>query len=167
MSNAQEIKPKIYGVELVKNKQVAYKGNLNEGVFLKDLSWAWNSSNACFPATQKSKFTGKHLFYTGVIPSYSEVEIIVIPKNKRANFSVYGYQIPLEKQDLVPNLPRCISCEADHKWDRPKRGKKQNHKRIIKGFTALRNQYRLVIGVTGANGLDEGEFTIVIKTTSR
>lgn len=159
---------KVYTVEPVPNEQVAYSGNLSEGIFLDDLSWAWNSSNACFPETQKSKFTGKHLFFTGIIPKYSEITITVVPKDPQANFSVYAYEIGVNSNNLVPNLPSCIRCEADHKQERNFKGKApQDHTRIVSNLVALNTSYRMVIGVTGADGIEEGEFTLIIDTKTR
>ena len=145
-------------------KESSYKANLNEGKFIDDLSWAWSSQNACFPETQKQKFTGKHVLFTGIIPAHSVTTVVVTPKNKNANFSVYAYQISENESYTVPDLPRCVSCEADHKWDYKKRGKTQTHVRTITDFTAINNSYRLVIGVTGADGLATGEFEIKVIT---
>ncbi len=146
-------------------KEISYKANLNEGKFIDNLSWAWSSQNACFPETQKHKFTGKHILFTGIIPAHSNVEVMVTPTDKNANFSVYGYQINLNEDFVVPNLPHCITCEANHKWDYAKKHKpKQNHIRKISDFTAIDSSYRLVIGVTAADGLDQGEFIITIRT---
>ena len=146
-------------------KEISYKANLNEGKFIDDLSWAWSSQNACFPETQKHKFTGKHILFTGIMPTHSNVEVIVTPADKNANFSVYGYQINLNDDFVVPNLPHCITCEADYKWDYAKKHKpKQNHIRKIRDFTAIDSSYRLVIGVTAANGLTEADFIISIIT---
>ncbi len=155
----------VFKVNFVKNKITSLEVNLSEGVFLDDLSWAWNSQNACFPETQKSKFTGKHLFFTGILSEKSKATITVIPKNKRKNLSLYAYQMPLNDTFLVPNLPHCIACEADHKNDYKKYGKpKQNHKRKVSNFIALDNSYRIVIGVTGADNLSVAEFILEIKT---
>ncbi len=158
----------VYAIEPVPNKDVAYTGNISEGTQLNDLSWAWNSSNACFPETQKQKFTGKHLFFTGVIPKYSEMTVTVVPKDPTKNFSLYAYEIGVNSNKLVPDLPSCIRCEADHKRERAFRGKApQDHTRTVSNLVAINNPYRVVIGVTGADGLDEGEFTLVVSTKSR
>jgi len=149
------------------NKDVSYVGNLNQGQKINDLSWAWSSQNACFPETQKQKFTGNHVFFTGIIPTYSELTITVIPKDPKANFSIYAYQVGEDKIPMVPDLRSCIRCEADHKWDRKKRRKTQDHTRTISGLTALNSSFRIIIGVVGAEGLEEGEFTLVISTKSR
>lgn len=160
-------KPKVYSIEPVPNGTVSYVANLSEGNKLTDLSWAWNSSNACFPETQKQKYTGNHVFFTGIIPKYSEMTVTVIPTDKKANFSVYAYEIGVNSDNIVPNLPSCIRCEADHKWDRPWKGKTQDHTRIVKNLVAINNPYRVVIGVTGADGLEEGAFTIKIEMKTR
>jgi hypothetical protein len=68
---------------------------------------------------------------------------------------------------MVPDLRSCIRCEANHKWDRKKRGKTQDHTRTVNGLTALNSPFRIIIGVVGAEGLEEGEFTLVISTKSR
>ena len=162
-----QAQPKVYSVAPVPNLEVSYSGNLSEGVILNDLSWAWSSSNACFPETQKKKFTGKHIFFTGIIPKYSEMTVTVIPKDPNANFSVYAYEIGVNSNDLVPNLPRCIRCEADHKRERNFVGKPaQDHTRTVTNLIAINNPYRIVIGVTGADGLSEGEFTLKIAMTT-
>jgi len=155
----------ISAVNLEIGKEISYKANLNEGKFLDDLSWAWSSQNACFPETQKHKFTGKHILFTGIIPAHSNVEVIVTPLNKKANLSVYAYQINLNEDFVVPNLPHCVSCEADHKWDYRKANKpRQKHIRKVSGITAINNSYRIVIGVAGADGLTEADFIITIRT---
>jgi len=160
--------PVVYGIEPVSNQEVAYSGDLSQGIFLDDLSWAWNSSNACFPETQKKKFTGKHLFFTGIIPKYSEMTVTVVPTDPSQNFSVYAYEIGTNSNDLVPDLPRCIRCEADHKRERNFAGRPpQDHTRSVSNLVAINNPYRVVIGVTGADGLEEGAFTLVINTKSR
>lgn len=157
----------VYSIEPQANDTVYYTGDLAEGNTLNDLSWAWNSANACFPETQRSKFTGHHVFYTCIIPRYSELEITVIPNDPNADFSIYAYEIGENSTAMVPDLQSCIRCEADHRWDRPKRGKVQNHTRTVSDLLALNSPYRVVIGVTGANGLAEGTFTLRVVMKSR
>lgn len=165
---AMAAQPTIYAIEPVPNQQVSYLGNLAEGSFLDDLSWAWNSSNACFPETQKSKFTGKHVFFTGIIPKYSEITVTVIPNDPTANFSIYAYEIGANSNALVPDLPSCIRCEADHKQERNFSGREpQDHTRKVTNLVAINTPYRMVIGVTGADGLEEGEFTLLVETKSK
>lgn len=60
-----------------------------------------------------------------------------------------------------------MSCEAEHKWDFKKRGRIQNHTRTVKILTAIANPFQVVIGVTGANGLVEGEYEFYVKFKTR
>lgn len=162
------LQPTVYEVEPVPNEDVSYSANLDQGVFMDDLSWAWDSSNACFPATQQEKFTGKHVLFTGIIPAYSEISVTVIPEDEDANFSIYAYEIGAENWAIVPELPSCIRCEADHKRERRFAGKPaQDHTRTVSNLIALKTPYRMVIGVTGADGLSEGDFTLVISTKTK
>ncbi len=154
-------------IELVPNETVEVTGNLSDGAPMEDLSWAWQSNNACFPATQYHKFTGNHVLYTGIIPTYSELEIVVEPEDENANFSVWAYQVGVDNSDLPPNLSSCVRCEVDHKWDRNWKGKTQDHTRKVKYILALNRSYRFVIGVVGAEELDEGAYTLKIHTKSR
>ncbi|WP_298418512.1 hypothetical protein [uncultured Kordia sp.] len=144
------------------NSTVYYLGNLSDGEQISDLSWAANSSIACFPATQNQKFSGNHVLYSTMIPKRSEMFIKVIPKNKKQNFSLYAYQVGLTNEQLPPNLSSCITCEADYKWDRTWKGKTQDHTRKVR-LNAINRSYKIVIGVVGAEGLTEGDFTIEIK----
>ncbi len=155
----------VNSIEVLPNQITTVSGNLSSGFFMDDLSWASTSSNACFPATQNKKFTGKHVLYGFVIPPYSEVTVKVIPKNKNANFSIYGYQVGTSNFSVVPDLSSCVSCEADHKWDYPKVGKTQDHTRSI-WFNSTTNSYNIFVGVTGADGLAEGDFTLEINLVS-
>ncbi|HHC79113.1 MAG TPA: hypothetical protein ENK46_04465 [Flavobacteriia bacterium] len=159
--------PTVHNIKLVANTKVMDTVNLNQGIFLHDLSWAWNKQNACFPKTQQSKFTGKHVFYSGIIPKQSEITITVIPKDPTVNLSIYAYEIGINSNYLVPNLPSCIRCEADYKLSFSKKGKKQGHIRTIKNLVAINNPYRIIIGITGADKLEEAEFILIISTKPR
>ncbi|MEX1003170.1 MAG: hypothetical protein WDZ35_13715 [Crocinitomicaceae bacterium] len=163
VENTAEQKPlKIYSAASEKGKNLGFKGDLSEGVKIHDLSWASTSSMACFPATQNSKFTGNHLFYVTEIPPRSEMTITLIPEDKKANMSIYAYQDGTTKDVFPPQVSSCVSCEADHKWDYPKRGKTQDHTRSV-SFNAINNPYRIVIAVVGAEGLTSGKFQLQIS----
>jgi len=148
------------------NKVITFKGDLSNGFTISDLSWASKSSTACFPATQNSKFTGNHVLYSTKLPRYSEMFITLIPDNKNANMSIYAYSIGTTNYTIPPELSSCVSCEAEHKWDKPKRGKSQDHTRSVK-LNAINNPYNVVIGVVGANGLKKGSYTIKINLKSK
>jgi hypothetical protein len=143
------------------NEITTVSGSLDKGAKVEDLTWASYSSVACFPATQNSKFTGNHVFHAFQIPKYAEVKITLTPTNKDADLSLYGYQVGLNNFTVVPDLTQCVSCEADHKWDRPKAGQTQDHTRSIT-FNSTTKAYNIFIGVAGANGLSTGDYTLTI-----
>lgn len=145
-----------------KGKKAAYKDTISNGVFIHDLSWAWNSSVACFPSTQKQSFTGKHILFQTEIPESSEMTISIAPTNPKVELSLYGYQIGTTSNAVVPNLSRCMSCEADN--NQSKRAK--NNKRSI-NFTAINHPYKIMIGVSGANNLSDAEFIIQVEVKER
>ena len=164
---AQETPP-IYQIEATANQTVAYKGDLAEGAPLPTLRWAWNSSVACFPETQAHKFTGNQVFYLVDLPRYSEMEVTVVPDDRRANFSIYAYEAgQITEDNLVPNLSSCIRCEADHKWDRRYAGRTQDHTRTVSNLVAINNPYQVLIAVVGAEGLTEGTYTLQVSLKSR
>jgi len=153
---------KIYTAASQKGATKSYKGNLKDGVRIYDLSWAERSSVACFPGTQNVKFDGNHLLYTTDLPPYSVMTVELIPTNKSQNMSLYGYQVQPSDTQYPPNLSSCVTCEADHKWDYKKAGKTQDHTRKIE-FNSIDGDYKIVIGVAGANGLQSGDFTLKIS----
>lgn len=163
MSFAQQ-DSNIKWIEMPITNVVSVSGDLAEGNFISDISWAWNSAVACFPQTQSRKFTGHHVLYAIDLPAYTEYEIWVEPIDKNANFSIYAYQVgTISPNNTVPNLSSCIRCEADHKWDYKKRGQVQDHTRSVKDILATTSPYQVIIGVVGAEGLASGEFQLYIK----
>lgn len=165
--SAQQLPDQVQYVEPDATTTVEIKGNLSEGQQMTDLSWAWNSSVACFPAIRKQYFTGNHVLYATDLPSYSEMEVVVIPDDPKANLSVYAYQIGANSIAIVPDLSRCVRCEVDHHSDRARVGKTLTTTRTVKDLLALRNPYRVIIGVAGAEGSVEGGYTLQIKLKKR
>ena len=144
-----------------KGKTKTVSGRLENGKPIEDLSWAADSSVACFPATQNSKFRGNHVFFVVPLPSRSIMEVKLIPKDPGQNLSLYGYSIGLDNFRLPPQMRSCVACEADHKWDRPKRNMKQDHTRSI-SFNAIKNPYNVVICVTGPKEAVKGDFILEV-----
>ncbi|MCH2020977.1 MAG: hypothetical protein MK207_00750 [Saprospiraceae bacterium] len=163
LSNQSQQRLKVYRAKAAPNETKFYRGSLKDGVQIHDLTWASSSSNACFPGTQNSKYSGNHIIYITEIPAYSKMDITVAPNDQNANMSVYAFMNSLNSDAMVPNLSSCISCEADHKWDYPKKGQTQNHTRTI-SLNSTNRPYRVVIGVAGADSLVEGDFIVKIKT---
>ena len=156
-----QVKPTVSTVELVGNTTSTVQGSLKNGVILKSLAWAWMSSNACFPGTQATKFTGNHVLYVTELPPHSIMTITLKPKNDSTNLSLYGYQIGREKVILPEDLQYCVTCEADHERQYLRRGETRTSTRTMR-FNAIGNSYKVVVGVAGANNLTEGDFTLEI-----
>lgn len=155
-------------IKVQSNGITEVQGDLAEGAIMEDLSWAWNSSNACFVSPRMNRFTGSHVLYSCDLPKYTEYEITVIPEDENANFSIYAYQVgQVSASNTVPNLASCIRCEADFKWEYKRRGKTQDHTRTVKDILAINNPYQVVIGVVGAEGLTNGGYTLRITSKSR
>jgi hypothetical protein len=154
--------PTVHTIQSVVNKTPSVEGSLKDGVKLKSLAWASMSSNACFPATQNAKFTGNHVFFVTELPPHSIMTVTVKPRNAITDLSIYGYQIAPNKVILPEDLRSCVTCEADHKWDYPKRGQTQTSARSIR-FNAIGNSYKVFIGIAGAHGLTEGDFTLEVS----
>lgn len=148
-------------VKSEKGKKIEVKGKLEAGAPIADLTWAANSSVACFPATQNEKFRGNHVLFATELPPTSEMTITVVPTDPSADLSIYAYSVGTTSTALPPALPSCVSCEAEHRWDRPKKNRTQDHTRSVK-LNAIRNPYNVVIGVTGPATATKGEFTLVI-----
>lgn len=166
VDNSVQQEVKVQQITCKKGSTTTISGNLSEGVPIHDLSWAWSSQNACFVGTQAHKFSGNHVLYTCDIPTYSVMHIKVIPKNRKDNFSLYAYEIGVGTNRIVPDLDRCVTCEADFKWDYAHRNQKQDHTRSVK-VNAINNPYQVVIGIAGADDLTEGDFTLEITITDR
>ncbi|RMF01988.1 MAG: hypothetical protein D6772_04060 [Bacteroidetes bacterium] len=155
-------------IELSPGQSFELQGNLSHGQAMPDLSWAWNSSVACFPATEQDHFQGPHVLYMVNIPAYSELTITVIPADDTQDYSLYAYQAgQISASNLVPQLNSCIRCEADYRRDRPIRGYVQDHTRTVKNILAINRPYQAVIGIVGPKGAVNGEFTLRIDVKSR
>jgi hypothetical protein len=147
-------------IKAVANSSVQFEGELSTGQPIADLNWAWDSQNACFVSTQQHKFSGHHVLFKTELPRRAELFIKVIPKDMRANFSLYAYSGG--GGHLPPALPYCTSCEADYKWDFKYAGKTQDHTREV-SLRAVNNPLPVTIGVVGAEGLKTGAFTLELR----
>ncbi|WP_236976138.1 hypothetical protein [Membranihabitans maritimus] len=155
-------------IKIGNERTVEIGGDLANGRQMNDLSWAWNSSNACFPAIRQEKFSGNHVLYYTDLPSYSEMEITLIPNDRTSNMSLYAYEVgKVTPQNTVPSLTQCIRCESDFKWEFKRRGKTQDHTRKVRNIVALKNPYQVVIGVAGAEKLTNGGYKLKIEIKKR
>jgi hypothetical protein len=148
------------------NDSIIVRGNLATGKLISDLRWAESSSNACFPSIQNWKFMGNHVFFATTIPPYSVMNISVIPADDTVNLSIYAYMSGTNDHYLVPNLPSCITCEADHKWDRKWVGKIQTSERKVEFNNPTGRVYSILIGVTAPAGVISGQFNLKVRVKS-
>ena len=162
--SAQGWPEKVTIVELDGKDSVIVAGDLAKGEIMDDLTWAWSSSNACFPETQALKFRGNHVFFATTMQPRSIMKITVTPTDPTADLSIYAYRLGSTEHYLVPDLPSCITCEADHKWDRPWKNRVQTHERKLEFQNPSReNVYNILIGVSAPKGITTGAFNLKIK----
>ncbi|CAN5609511.1 hypothetical protein BH10ACI3_BH10ACI3_24460 [soil metagenome] len=157
-----QIERTVNNVEIKPNLTSNVSGDLKDGRKIANLSFAWNSSIACFTATQAAKFTGNHVFYTVQMRPHSIVTVTVVPKVAGTDLSLYGYQLPPDTTTLPDSLGSVVTCEADYKWDRPKTGKTQTDARSMT-FNAIEGTHTLMIAVVGPNGAISGAYTLKIS----
>jgi hypothetical protein len=149
-------------IEAEANKTVAITDSFDKGLDMPDLSWASTSTMACFPATQNAKFRGKHVFFAATLPPRSIMNIRVKPADDNADLSLYAYQIGTTRYDLPPKISSAVSCEADHKWDYPKKDKPPQGSSREVMLNATTNPYNVLIGVSGPAGVS-GDFTLEVE----
>lgn len=147
----------LYRAPSEKGSALAYRGDLGDGVLVHDLSWAWNSSNACFPKTQKEQYEGHHQLYLTDIPTHSEMTITLIPDDPNTNLNLYAYSFGGDLR-LVPQLTSCVSCEAGYQ---SRQGLKKQVRQVE--LRAVNRPYQVVIGVAGGKGVTAGSYQLQIQ----
>jgi hypothetical protein len=152
-------------INLDDKDSVIIQGDLSKGSPMSDLSWAWNSANACFPATQSAKFKGNHVFFAVTMPKQCELFISVTPADANGDLSIYAYRIGSAEYNLVPALGSCITCEADHKWDGNWKNKVQTSERKVSFQNPGQENYNILIGVSAPKGVAAGQFSLKVKPT--
>lgn len=150
-------------INMDEKDSVIVQGDLSKGSLMEDLSWAWSSSNACFPGTQANKFKGNHVFFAVTMPKQCEMFISVTPIDANGDLSIYAYRIGASDYNLVPDLNSCITCEADHKWDGNWKGKVQTSERKVSFQNPGKEVYNILIGVSAPKGITTGQFNLKIR----
>lgn len=148
------------------------KGNLSDGVKILNLRWAENSSVACFPGTRAEMFTGNHVLYRIAMPAASTMKITVTPKEGKAiNLYALRQGLSARSQQVPPNVTSAISCEASYpvyanvSKTRRVRNKDTGVRKVE--YISVRSGYSILIGVAGAEGLTEGDFTLKVEVSPR
>jgi len=166
---AQDQLSLVTSLPLEPGKEEIIRGDLAEGQPMNDLSWAWNSSVACFPETQAYKFNGNHVLYALELPSYSELEIQLEPVEKDTDLSIYAYLVgQLAENNIVPNLSSCQRCEVDHRRDMNWAHRDANDpKRVVHDILTANRSKFVIIGVAGANKQQSGAYALTLKINPR
>lgn len=146
---------------ILPNGSQTFTGNLSNGEIVSDLSWAWNSSMACFVETVKDQYKGNHVFYQVDLPVNSTMDIYLTPNSSSSQIALYGFSKGANSTDIPPNVTSSVSCEADPSNSN---GATTGNRHIY--FNAINNPYSVIIGVAGAEGVLSGGFEIEIVIES-
>lgn len=150
----------VSAIAIQENKTVSVSGDIADGIEVKDLGFAERSSVACFPGTQNEKFRAKHRFYSFKIDGRSIATIKLIPEDLSEAMSLYAYQVATTNYTLPPELGSVTSCEADHIYERPRKGHTEDGTRTVK-LNSVGNPYNVVVAVTGKAGIT-GKFKLEV-----
>lgn len=147
-------------------------GNISNGQILSSLRWAEQSNVACFPGTRFEMFSGNHVLYRVAMPAASSMTITVTPKDN-AQISLYALRQGLAAADqtVPPNVRSAISCEASYPiyanlpGGRTVKNKDDGTRKVE--YISVGSGYSILIGVAGAKGATEGDFTLKVEIKSR
>ncbi|MBS2015930.1 MAG: hypothetical protein JST00_23785 [Deltaproteobacteria bacterium] len=141
------------------------QGTLATGVKIP-LEFASRSSVACFPSVRNQHFDGNHVLFRTSLPPASVMKIRAIPSRPDLDVSLYAYSTGRGSNDLPPNVPRVVACEASH-GGRVSLSKPYNPGETEQvELNAIQNGYDVVIGVAGARGLTTGDFTVEVELSA-
>jgi len=147
-------------------------GNIKNGQILSSLRWAEQSNVACFPGTRFEMFNGNHVFYRVTLPAASAMTVTITPKDN-AQISLYALRqgAGAADQTVPPNVKSAISCEASYPiYANLPGGKTVKNKdggtRKIE-YISVGSPYSILIGVAGAKGATDGEYTMKVEIKSR
>ncbi len=145
-------------------------GNLKDGGKLSSLRWAEQSNVACFPGTRFEMFNGNHVFYRITLPAASSMTITVTPKDGKA-INLYALRQGMKQQQTPPDISSAISCEASYpiyaNVSKTKRVTNKDDGTRKVEYISVNSPYSILIGVAGAEGLTEGDFTLKVEINPR
>jgi hypothetical protein len=149
-----------------------FTGNIKDGKILSSLRWAEQSNVACFPGTRFEMFNGNHVFYRITLPAASAMKVTVTPKDN-AQISLYALRQGTFTIDqaVPPNVKSVISCEASYPiyanlpGGRTVKNKDDGTRKIE--YISVGSAYSILIGVAGAKGATDGEFTLKVEIKDR
>ena len=145
-------------------------GNLKDGTKLSSLRWAESSSVACFPGTRFEMFNGNHVFYRMEMPAASAMTIMVVPKSGK-KINLYALRQGMRQQQTPPDVTSAISCEASYpiyaNVSKTKRVTNKDDGTRKVEYISVNSPYSILIGVAGAEGLTEGDFSLKVEIKAR
>ena len=146
------------------------KGNIADGTVIP-MKWAEQSSVALVPGTRFVEFNGNQVFYRITMPAASVIKIRMTPeKGKKINLYALRQSASGEQQ-VPPNVTSAISSEASYPIyanmgnGRRVQNKDKGYREVE--FLSVNRPYSILIGVSGAEGETEGEFTLGIEIKAR
>ncbi len=135
-------------------------GDLSQGE-CKNLSFADDSSVACFPSIHFDHFEGNHVQYALAepLPPNSEVTVTVTPDGDN-EINVYGFQTGTTSFPVPPNVPSVPVCEASYDPGDPNPGEPES----IYFANPTGNSYNISFVVAGdATTGDSGGYDISVQ----
>ncbi len=130
----------------------SWTGDLSSGAPI-DIDWADESDIACWPGTEDPNFDGNHVFYQLSQPADLDLWVRVIPE-RGVDVSLYAMQFAGGVQ-TPPDVVSCVTCEASADWDGDT-NPGEREELFLSGY----NAYDVLIAVAGANGADEGQYSL-------
>ena len=134
-------------------------GDLAEGQMLSSLDWADDSSVACWPGTEDLNWSGSHVFYAMDQPSNSKLTATVDPDDAYIDVNVYILQQGTGDHQVPPEVSSVVSCEAGFPQSTDSNPGEEDSAYTI----ATSNEYNVLIGVAGPEGVTSGGYTLTIQ----
>lgn len=145
-------------VQLKANSVTKVRGKLRKHPPIP-LSWAANSSVACFPATRNQHFNGSHKLYRVELPPKAVLNVTATPKGNR-DISLYAYQVRKgDTKTLPPEIHSVVTCEASY-GTKSLRSPFNPGKAEQVRLNSIKNPYTVYVGVAGAQKLTEADFEL-------
>ena len=141
------------------NATVEYKLNLENGGAQVDMTWAALSSVALVPATRFEHFAGAHRFFTVELPPKSTLTVRIAFAAGCGELNLYGMNFGAGAAELPPHVTSCVSSEAQYPMHAPGVDAVETYERSIE-LRSVTHPYTALIGVCGAIGVVNGEFTL-------
>jgi hypothetical protein len=149
-------------IAAVRGQTVSVSGKIDGGVQIP-LGFAAQSSVACFPATTNGHYNGNHVVYSFDLPSYTTAKVELVPADAKTDVSLYAYSVGPSFPALPPDVTSPVSCEASPAANRAVNPGGTEKVELV----AIKNPYKVFVGVAGAQSALTGAFTLKVTLTPR